>query len=123
MVKRRNKGLYKMKIGHFPTHIGTQHSSDFSDINKRQPAEQEQVYLQENVKKEDVKLAVHKINDFLEPISTNLKFVYHEELNDYYVTIVDPSTDEVIREIPPKKMLDMYVAMAQYMGLLVDEKI
>lgn len=112
-----------MKIGQFPTHIGTQHSSDFSDINKRQPAEQEQVYLQENVKKEDVKLAVHKINDFLEPISTNLKFVYHEELNDYYVTIVDPSTDEVIREIPPKKMLDMYVAMAQYMGLLVDEKI
>ncbi len=73
--------------------------------------------------KDDVKSTVEKLNDFIDPIRTNLKFVFHEDLHEYYVTVVNPLTDEVIREIPPKKMLDMYAAMTEYMGLLVDEKI
>lgn len=75
------------------------------------------------ISKKDVKLVTEKMNDFIEPIIRDLKFVYHEDLHEYYVTIVDPTTDEVIREIPPKKLLDMYYAMAEYMGLLVDEKV
>lgn len=75
------------------------------------------------VSKKDVKLITEKLNDFIDPIIRNIKFVYHEDLHEYYVTIVDPNTDEVIREIPPKKILDMYYAMAEYMGLLVDEKV
>ncbi|HLS66054.1 MAG TPA: flagellar protein FlaG [Pseudogracilibacillus sp.] len=73
--------------------------------------------------KKNVKLVTDKLNNFIEPIVHNIKFVYHEDLHEYYVTVVDPNTDEVIREIPPKKMLDMYYAMADYMGLLVDEKV
>src|SRR5690625_2548059 len=76
-----------------------------------------------DVNKDEVKLAVEKINDFVDPIATNLKFVYHEDLNEYYVTVVNPLTDEVIREIPPKKLLDMYAAMTEYIGLVVDQKI
>lgn len=71
----------------------------------------------------DLKQAVDSLNGFIEPLQTNLKFVYHEELNEYYVTVVNPSTSEVIREIPPKKMLDMYAAMTESMGILIDEKI
>jgi|SRR5690625_2392264 len=73
--------------------------------------------------KKEVKTTVEKLNDFIDPVRTNLKFVFHEELHEYYVTVINPHTDEVIREIPPKKMLDMYAAMAEYMGLLIDEKI
>src|SRR5699024_4597629 len=47
----------------------------------------------------------------------------HEEIERYFVSVVNPETDEIIREIPPKKMLDMYAKMAEYMGFLVDEKI
>lgn len=79
--------------------------------------------INKEVNKEDVKSTVDKLNDFVDPLQTNLKFVYHEDLNEYYVTVVNPLTNEVIREIPPKKMLDMYAAMTEYMGLLVDEKI
>ena len=49
--------------------------------------------------------------------------LFHEKLNEYYVTVIDPQTDEIIREIPPKKMLDMYAAMADYIGILIDEKV
>ncbi|GGB55350.1 flagellar protein FlaG [Virgibacillus dakarensis] len=70
-----------------------------------------------------VETVVSNLNEMMEPLQTNLKFVFHEELHEYYVTVVNPITDEVIKEIPPKKMLDMYASMAEFMGLLVDEKI
>lgn len=73
--------------------------------------------------KNSVKEIVSQLNDFIDPVKTNLKFEYHEDLNDYYVTIVNSSTKEVIKEIPPKKMLDMYASMIEFMGLLIDEKI
>lgn len=87
------------------------------DQNKKQQ-EQEDVFNKKNIQQ-----AVDNINKFIEPVNTNLKFQLHEDLHEYYVTVVDPITDEVIKEIPPKKMLDMYVDMVKYMGLLVDEKV
>ncbi|WP_342744356.1 flagellar protein FlaG [Oceanobacillus rekensis] len=44
-------------------------------------------------------------------------------MGKYYVTVIDSNTREVIKEIPPKKMLDMYAEMADFMGMLVDKKI
>lgn len=75
------------------------------------------------VHKGEVQTVVSKMNEFIEPLRTNLKFVLHDELNEYYVTIVNPHTNEVIKEIPPKKMLDMYAAMAELMGIFIDQKI
>lgn len=72
---------------------------------------------------EEVETVVESMNEFIDPLQTNLKFVFHEELNEYYVAVVNPLTNEVVKEIPPKKMLDMYAAMAEFMGILIDEKI
>jgi len=66
---------------------------------------------------------VDAINDFLNPVYTSLKFELYDKLNEYYVQVVNVNTQEVIREIPPKKLLDVYAAMAEYIGLIVDEKI
>lgn len=75
-------------------------------------------------KKEDqLTEVVESINKFLQASQTSLKFVLHEELNEYYVTVVDDITREVIKEIPSKKMLDMYAAMTEFVGLMVDKKI
>lgn len=54
---------------------------------------------------------------------TSIKFELHDKLDRYYVSVIDKNTDEVIKEIPPKKMLDMYAAMAEFMGFIVDEKV
>ncbi|KMJ58994.1 flagellar protein FlaG [Bacillus sp. LL01] len=66
---------------------------------------------------------VDGMNDFMKPMNVSVRFELHDELNEYYVTVVDIATDEVIREIPSKKFLDMYAAMTEYMGLFVDKKI
>jgi len=71
---------------------------------------------------EQVKVRVEAVNDFLVPLKTSIKFVFHEELQEYYVEVINEDTNEVIREIPPKKFLDMYAEMAKFMGLIIDKK-
>ncbi|WP_188454134.1 flagellar protein FlaG [Virgibacillus oceani] len=100
------------------------HSATAMNRSALQAINEHNKELQEDaINKSEVKTVLSKLNDFLEPIHTNLKFEFHEKLEEYYVTVVNPLTDEVIKEIPPKKMLDMYAAMAEFMGLLVDEKV
>ena len=71
----------------------------------------------------DLKDIVQGMNDFLTPTRTGLKFEYHEDLKEYYVTLVNEDTKEVVREIPSKKVLDFYAAMTEKIGWLIDEKI
>lgn len=73
--------------------------------------------------KEKVKEIIEGMNKFMEASPTALKFEFHEKLNEYYVKIVDEKTKETVREIPPKKMLDYYAAMTEFIGLMVDKKI
>ncbi|MBR7797885.1 flagellar protein FlaG [Agaribacter marinus] len=94
--------------------------SERSEGNKGYSSQQNQT---EEVIGKQLETAISKLNNFIEPLRTDLRFKYHEKLNEYYVTVVNPLTDEIIKEIPPKKMLDMYAEMAEFMGILIDEKI
>ena len=73
--------------------------------------------------KEEIEKAVNSINEFLQPANTSIQFQLHEKLNEYYVTVVDSQTKEVVREIPSKKMLDLYAALTEFLGFVVDKKI
>ncbi|MYL33976.1 flagellar protein FlaG [Pontibacillus yanchengensis] len=77
----------------------------------------------EALHKDEAESIVKSLNDFLEPTSSEVRFEFHDKLEEYYVTVVNKDTDEIIKEIPPKKMLDVYAAMAEFMGFLVDRKI
>jgi flagellar protein FlaG len=76
-----------------------------------------------DLSKEELEKVVKGMNEFLLPSNTSLKFEMHEELKEYYVKIIDSQTQEVVKEIPSKKILDMYAAMTKFVGLLVDKKI
>lgn len=67
--------------------------------------------------------AVDDLNKIAEPMQTNVKFKFHEQLNEYYVEVVDTVTDEVVREIPSRKVLDMYAAMTEFLGIFEDRKL
>lgn len=77
----------------------------------------------EPVTQEKLQNVVQGMNEFLSASNTHLKFEFHDRLKEYYVTIVDDVTREVVREIPAKKMLDMYAAMTEFVGLMVDQKV
>jgi flagellar protein FlaG len=47
--------------------------------------------------KEEVENGVSSLNRLLEPSRIQIKFELHEQLNDYYVTVIDVQTNETIR--------------------------
>lgn len=73
--------------------------------------------------KKKVQEAVNKMNEMLDVNNSTSKFMYHDGLERYYVTVVDRETDEVVKEIPPKKLLDAFYEMQKMLGMIVDEKI
>ncbi|CDF58027.1 flagellar protein FlaG [Thermobrachium celere] len=75
----------------------------------------------ENLNKNQLVDAVEKANKIFSE-STHLKFEIHEKTNDVIVKIVNDDTGEVIKEIPPKKILDMVAKMCELAGVIVDEK-
>jgi len=75
------------------------------------------------VSKEKLQQAVDSVNEFLQLNHSASKFVFHEGLDRYFVQVVDTETEEVVKEIPPKKLLDAFYEMQKLVGMIVDEKI
>lgn len=73
--------------------------------------------------KEAFQVAVNKLNEFMEYTNKSSKFIFHEGLGKYYVEVVDAKTEEVIKEIPPKELLDAYYEMQKMIGNIVDQTI
>ena len=83
--------------------------SDNGDQTKDQQATNEQI-----------RKAVEKLNKSLS--NSEAVFGIHEETNRVTIKIVDRSTKEVIKELPPEKTLDMIAKVWELAGILVDER-
>lgn len=84
---------------------------------------QQKADIEQQLPADKAKRMTDSMNTFLESANTQLRFKFHEKLNEYYVTIIDSKTDEVIREVPSQKLLDYHAAMREFVGLLVDRKV
>ncbi|RDV28863.1 flagellar protein FlaG [Lysinibacillus capsici] len=95
-----------------------------SDANSK-PVIEKATAVEEDqeISKDKLQQAVDVVNEFLEINNSSSKFIYHEGLERYYVTIVNRDTEEVLKEIPPKKLLDAFYEMKKMVGMIVDEKI
>lgn len=78
---------------------------------------------EEQLSKEKLQQAVNMVNEFLHINHNSSKFVLHDGLDQYFVQVVDTQTEEIIKEIPPKKLLDAFYEMQKLLGMIVDEKI
>lgn len=87
------------------------------------PKQEEVPQENRKISKDYLDKAIKGVNEFLLPSTTSLHFQMHEKLEEYYVQVIDDRTKEVIREIPSKEFLDMYAAMRDVLGLVVDEKV
>ncbi len=83
--------------------------ADSSEQNKEQQPNHEQI-----------RKAVEKLNRSMQ--NTEAVFGIHEDTNRVTIKILDKSTKEVIKELPPEKTLDMIAKVWELAGILVDEK-
>ncbi|MFC7785931.1 flagellar protein FlaG [Rossellomorea sp. GCM10028870] len=104
------------------TRLENQTSEEVKQI-QAQERHHEETKTQEPVTKEKMEDVVHGMNEFMSTSNTHLKFEFHDKLQEYYVTIVDDRTQEIVKEIPARKILDMHAAMTEFVGLMVDKKI
>lgn len=86
------------------------------------PPFQSQAAVDKQLSKKEVEREVENLNKFVQSSATHIKFTLHEGLNEYYVQVINDETNEVVKEIPSKKVMDMVAKMHEMIGLLVDEK-
>lgn len=77
----------------------------------------------ENMFKEELDQAVEKANNHFNTFNRKFEISVHEKTRRISVKILDTETDEVIREIPPEKMLDLIAGIWEAAGIAIDKKI
>lgn len=67
--------------------------------------------------------AIEEANKKLVNVDTTLEFSIHERTKQIMVKVIDKGTEEIIKEIPSEKVLNMIADMYEAAGLMIDEKI
>lgn len=66
--------------------------------------------------------SVQKMNQTAEAMDVQLRFSIHEETDRVIVTVVNRQSEEIIREIPPERVLNMVAQIQNMIGLFVDSR-
>lgn len=110
------------------SHIGvinksTQEQGSYGVERKnQQEASTEFSHEKRQYTEEEVIRAIDKVNKSFEPFDRRLEFSVHEKTKQIMVKIINVSNDEVIRELPPEKILDLVAHMMEVAGLIIDTK-
>jgi len=74
-----------------------------------------------NPGREETIAVVEKLNESVEKFNGRLSFQYHEKTHRVIMKVIDPSTEEIVREIPAKDAIRLLEHIQDYLGMLVDE--
>jgi len=79
--------------------------------------------LQEPVGEQKLLQAIEEANRVTVDPHTSFRFSIHEATHRIMVKIINEDSGEVIREIPPEKILDLVAGLWELAGILVDERV
>nr|WP_242597283.1 flagellar protein FlaG [Desemzia sp. C1] len=77
---------------------------------------------EEKITMEQLEKAVNKANEHIMGVNTQLQYRIHEGTDRIMVRLIDTESQDVIREIPPEKMLDLVAEIWKRVGLVVDKQ-
>lgn len=109
------------------SNIGTSVSGPNNELKPTQIARKEAIDTKEKHERfkpseKQIQEAVDSTNKEFERLQTNLRFSVHKQTKQIMVKIIDSNTQEVIKELPPEKLLDMVASMMERAGLIVDKR-
>jgi uncharacterized FlaG/YvyC family protein len=67
--------------------------------------------------------SIERANKSLELTTTRFEFSIHEQTKEIMVKVFDEQSGDLIREIPPEKILNMIAKLWELAGILVDEHV
>ncbi len=68
-----------------------------------------------------LKQAVDQLNSTMKNYNTELRFKLDKDSQEMQVSVINSETDEVLRKIPPDKILNIVAHIKEVLGLIVDE--
>ncbi|NOH16429.1 flagellar protein FlaG [Clostridium cochlearium] len=71
---------------------------------------------------DEVKKAADKLNKLFEDKSTYVEYEVYGKSKSITIKILNNKTKEVVKEIPPKKLIDMVDKLCELAGIFVDQK-
>lgn len=77
---------------------------------------------EEKYNKKELKKAVDEVNKYLIKDKTHAEYSVHEVFNRIMIKIIDDKTDEIVLEVPPKKLIDMAAKLCKLAGVIVDKR-
>lgn len=94
-------------------------------IKEQQQAEQSdpQRVREASEKKMDensVSLMTKELNELMSRINCNLQFRYHKDVDMMSVRMLDKSTGELIKEVPPEEMMKNIAKAREWIGAFLD---
>lgn len=75
-----------------------------------------------NAEKKQIKNSVNSLNKLLQKENTHVEYKIHKYFGDVILKIVDNNTKEVVKEMPPEKILDMIQKMCEMDGVFVNKR-
>lgn len=96
--------------------------SDRTTVARKEATENRENEARFKPSEKQIQEAVDSTNREFEKLQTNLRFSVHKQTKQIMVKIIDSNTQEVIKELPPEKLLDMVASMMERAGLIVDRR-
>lgn len=96
--------------------------SDKTAVARKEATENREKEARFKPSEKQIQEAVDSTNKEFEKLQTNLRFSIHKQTKQIMVKIIDSNTQEVIKELPPEKLLDMVASMMERAGLIVDRR-
>lgn len=66
--------------------------------------------------------AIERANKAISGGNRRFEYSIHEKTKDIMIKVIDIDTKQVIREIPPEKILDVVAKLCEMAGIMVDER-
>jgi|GEM_PF-1022589 len=80
-------------------------------------------HAQQELTKDETQQLTKQLNEFFRKINASLEFEIHEKTDRLIVKFVDKKENKVIKEFPPRELLDTLAAIQEYVGILLDKRV
>jgi flagellar protein FlaG len=124
------RDIYVSNVESTTQKMDSQKSISEENMAKTEQEKQNEQKLieKEEMTNEEVQQSVKKMNQIFNTLNQKLSFEIFEDENDrskdeLYVALIDKETEKVVKEIPPKEILEMRARIKEYVGMLIDKRI
>jgi flagellar protein FlaG len=101
--------------------VETARQQQVDAAQRAQEREAVQAASREDVERE-VQQALKELKEINLSFNHKLKYTLNYDEHEIIVKVIDPDTDEVIKELPPLAMQKLHSRIQDFIGLLVDEE-